>query len=187
MSRLIYWVCDTHLLVHCQSMLNKYLSNTFFANNHFLLLTTLKTRHFCCQTAAAGFQPAPGRPGTHPLDPIPSSSSLFRAIGGVDRQECGFPGLTFDDITRDRLITLEEDKSQYVYQLCRAMNAKTIVEAGASFGVSTTYLTLAVTANAAATGGQAGVIDTENEPTTAEGPGVLARMRSQDQRCDRAW
>lgn len=78
-----------------------------------------------------------------------------------------FPGLTFDDVMRDKFIALEEDKSQYVYQLCRAINAKTIVEAGTSFGVSTIYLALAATANAAATGGQARIIATENEPTKA--------------------
>lgn len=74
---------------------------------------------------------------------------------------------TFDDVMRDKFIALDEDKSQYVYQLCRIINAKTVVEAGTSFGVSTIYLALAVSANVAATGGTGRVIATENEPTKA--------------------
>ena len=93
------------------------------------------------------------------------SSEQEEALKGKGADD--FPGLTFDDVMRDKFIALEEDKSQYVYQLCRAINAKTIVEAGTSFGVSTIYLALAATANAAATGGQARIIATENEPTKA--------------------
>jgi predicted O-methyltransferase YrrM len=74
---------------------------------------------------------------------------------------------TFDDLMRDKFIALDEDKSQYLYQLCRMINAKTIVEAGTSFGVSTIYLALAASANVAATGGAGKVIATENEPTKA--------------------
>ncbi|KAF7588580.1 hypothetical protein BBP40_005499 [Aspergillus hancockii] len=74
---------------------------------------------------------------------------------------------TFDDLMRDKFIALDEDKCQYVYQLCRTINAKTIVEAGTSFGVSTIYLALAASANVAATGGTGKVLATENEPTKA--------------------
>lgn len=74
----------------------------------------------------------------------------------------------FDDVMRDKFIALDQDKSQFVYQLSRAINAKTIVEAGTSYGVSTIYLALAVSQNAAATGGEGKVIATENEPAKAE-------------------
>lgn len=103
------------------------------------------------------------------------SSEQEEALKGKGAAD--FPGLTFDDVMRDKFIALEEDKSQYVYQLCRAINAKTIVEAGTSFGVSTIYLALATAANAAATGGQARVIATENEPTKA------AKAREHWQEC----
>lgn len=78
-----------------------------------------------------------------------------------------FKDSSVDDVMRDKFIALDEDKAQFVYQLCRAINAKTIVEAGTSFGVSTIYLALAVSANVAATGGQGRVIATEHEPTKA--------------------
>jgi predicted O-methyltransferase YrrM len=71
---------------------------------------------------------------------------------------------------RDKFIALDQDKSQYVYALCRATDARTIVEAGTSFGVSTIYLALAASANAAAAGGRgksARVVATEYEPTKA--------------------
>ncbi len=74
------------------------------------------------------------------------------------------------DAVRDKFIALDQDKSQYVYALARATDARTIVEAGTSFGVSTIYLALAASANAAAAGGQgkrANVIATEYEPTKA--------------------
>ncbi|KAG6810981.1 hypothetical protein H0H93_014643, partial [Arthromyces matolae] len=74
----------------------------------------------------------------------------------------------FHDIMRDKFIALDQDKCQFIYQLSRAINAKTIVEAGTSFGVSTIYLALAVQANVAATGGKGTVIGTEYEPEKAK-------------------
>jgi predicted O-methyltransferase YrrM len=65
----------------------------------------------------------------------------------------------------DKFIALDQDKCHFVYQLCRAINAKNIVEAGTSFGVSTMYLGLAVTRNVEATGGSGIVIGTEHEAT----------------------
>ena len=61
--------------------------------------------------------------------------------------DADFESQTFDDVMRDKFIALDEDKSQYLYQLCRIINAKTVVEA--------------------ATGGTGRVIATENEPTKA--------------------
>lgn len=72
----------------------------------------------------------------------------------------------FNTIMRDKFIALDREKCEFVYQLLRATGAKTVVEAGTSFGVSTIYLALAVSQN---TSGSAGgrVIATENEPEKA--------------------
>ncbi len=37
----------------------------------------------------------------------------------------------------DKLVALDRDKAEFCYQLCRASNARRIVEAGTSYGVST--------------------------------------------------
>ncbi|KAG6855928.1 hypothetical protein H0H87_009362 [Tephrocybe sp. NHM501043] len=74
----------------------------------------------------------------------------------------------FHDIMRDKFIALDKDKCHFVYQLSRTINAKTIVEAGTSYGVSTIYLALAVAANVAATGGVGTVIGTEYEAEKAQ-------------------
>ena len=63
----------------------------------------------------------------------------------------------------DKLVALERDKALFCYQLCRALRARRIVEAGTSYGVSTLYLAAAVRDNG---GGK--VIATENEPAKAE-------------------
>jgi predicted O-methyltransferase YrrM len=65
---------------------------------------------------------------------------------------------------RDKLVALDRDKAQFCYQLCRASNARRIVEIGTSYGVSTLYLAAAVRDNVAATGGTGVVIGTEYEP-----------------------
>jgi hypothetical protein len=44
----------------------------------------------------------------------------------------------------DKLVALDRDKAEFCYQLCRASNARRIVEAGTSYGVSTLYLAAAV-------------------------------------------
>jgi predicted O-methyltransferase YrrM len=53
-------------------------------------------------------------------------------------------------------------KAEYCYALCRALNAKRIVECGTSYGVSTLYLAAAVRDNGSGT-----VIATEHEPAKA--------------------
>ncbi|CEO60346.1 putative O-methyltransferase [Penicillium brasilianum] len=76
----------------------------------------------------------------------------------------------FDDIMRDKFIALDQDKCELVYHIIRSINAKTVVEAGTSFGVSTIYLALAVAENAKrdASGSAKGrVIATEKEPSKA--------------------
>ncbi|KAK7421184.1 hypothetical protein QQX98_002313 [Neonectria punicea] len=78
-----------------------------------------------------------------------------------------------DDHMRDRFISLEEDKCQFMYLLACSIGARNVVEAGTSFGVSTTYLALAVGQNVAAVQAETGepatgkVIGTEKEPTKA--------------------
>ena len=75
------------------------------------------------------------------------------------RSDDARPAQSFDDVMRDKLIALTEDKG-----------ALTVVEAGTSFGVSTIYLALAVDENARSAGktrSKARVIATEHEPSKA--------------------
>ncbi len=70
-----------------------------------------------------------------------------------------------DDANRflaDKLVALDRDKAEFCHQLCRALRARRVVEAGTSFGVSTLYLADAVRAN-----GGGVVIGTEYEPAKA--------------------
>jgi predicted O-methyltransferase YrrM len=61
---------------------------------------------------------------------------------------------------RDKLVALDADKAQFCYALCRALQARRIVEAGTSFGISTLYLAAAVRDN-----GGGIVIGVEQEPS----------------------
>jgi predicted O-methyltransferase YrrM len=67
----------------------------------------------------------------------------------------------------DKLVALDRDKAEFCYQICRALNARRIVEAGTSHGVSTLYLAAAARDNVRANGGTALVIGTEYEPAKA--------------------
>jgi predicted O-methyltransferase YrrM len=67
----------------------------------------------------------------------------------------------------DKLVALDRDKAEFCYQLCRASNARRIVEAGTSYGVSTLYLAAAVRDNVRTAGGSGTVIGTEYEPAKA--------------------
>ena len=62
----------------------------------------------------------------------------------------------------DKVVALERDKALFCYQICRALRARQIVEAGTSYGVSTLYLAAAVRDNGGGT-----VIATENEADKA--------------------
>lgn len=97
------------------------------------------------------------------LDRLHAESS--EQEGNINKDE--FKDRTQAEVMRDKFIALDQDKSQYVYALCRATGARTIVEAGTSFGVSTIYLALAAAANAAGGGKPAKVVATEHEPTKA--------------------
>ena len=67
----------------------------------------------------------------------------------------------------DKLVALDRDKAELCYQLCRATDARRIVEIGTSFGVSTLYLAAAVRDNIRAAGGNGVVIGTEYQPAKA--------------------
>jgi predicted O-methyltransferase YrrM len=67
----------------------------------------------------------------------------------------------------DKLVALDRDKAAFCYQLCRARNARRVVEIGTSYGVSTLYLAAAVRDNIRAGGGDGLVIGTEYEPEKA--------------------
>jgi predicted O-methyltransferase YrrM len=83
-----------------------------------------------------------------------------RARAQMDWQE-------FDRFMVDKLVALDRDKAELCYQLCRALRAKRVVEAGTSYGVSTLYLAAAVRDNVRADGGTGTVIGTEYEPDKA--------------------
>jgi predicted O-methyltransferase YrrM len=67
----------------------------------------------------------------------------------------------------DKLVALDSGKAEFCYQLCRANNARRIVEIGTSYGVSTLYLAAAIRDNVSAGGGDGVVIGTEYEPNKA--------------------
>jgi predicted O-methyltransferase YrrM len=82
---------------------------------------------------------------------------------GTLDESCAFD----DDMHRffaDKLVALDRDKGEFCYQLCRALRASCVVEAGTSFGVSTLYLAAAVRDNQVENGV---VIGTEHEPIKA--------------------
>ncbi|PVH79583.1 hypothetical protein DL98DRAFT_516016 [Cadophora sp. DSE1049] len=80
---------------------------------------------------------------------------------------------SFDSLMLDKFIALEEDKCHFVYQIIRMIDARCVVEAGTSFGVSTIYLALGVGENVKYGRGGEGkgegkVIATEKEKSKAE-------------------
>lgn len=70
-------------------------------------------------------------------------------------------------ILADKLVALDRDKAEFCYELCRGLNARCVVEAGTSFGVSTIYLASAVRDNAGGHEPRGRVIGTEHEPAKA--------------------
>lgn len=67
----------------------------------------------------------------------------------------------------DKFVALDTDKCALVYLLLRSSGARSVVEAGTSFGLSTIYLALAVGQNAGAASGSGKVIATEKEAAKA--------------------
>lgn len=91
------------------------------------------------------------------------------------REEPGDPPLSPDEraalvkaYVSDKLVALDRDKAEFCYQLCRATQARRIVEIGTSYGVSTLYLAAALRDTIGAHGGTGVVIGTEYEPAKAE-------------------
>src|SRR6058998_1699733 len=87
-------------------------------------------------------------------------------------EEPSFDWNRFDTRTNeflsDKLVALDRDKAEFCYQVCRALGARRIVEAGTSFGVSTLFLAAAVRDNVRAGGGEGVVIATEHESNKAK-------------------
>jgi predicted O-methyltransferase YrrM len=52
-----------------------------------------------------------------------------------------------NEFLRDKLIALDRVKAEFCYHVCRALQARRVVEAGTSFGVSTLFLAAAVRDN----------------------------------------
>src|SRR6266566_3758479 len=99
------------------------------------------------------------------------SDAQIEALRGFEQGRVGqaHPP-TEDEIRRfrsDKLVALDRDKAEFCYQLCRATNARRIVEVGTSYGVSTLYLAAAVRDNVRNAGGNGVVIGTEYEPNKA--------------------
>ncbi len=86
-------------------------------------------------------------------------------------QEPDFDWNSFDDranqFLSNKLVALDREKAEFCYQICRALRARRVVEAGTSFGVSTLFLAAAVRDNVRADGGEGIVIGTEYEPEKA--------------------
>jgi predicted O-methyltransferase YrrM len=87
-------------------------------------------------------------------------------------QEPDFDWNSFDGRTNqflsDKLVALDRETAEFCYQICRALRARRVVEAGTSFGVSTVFLAAAVRDNVRVDGGEGIVIGTEYEPEKAK-------------------
>src|SRR5712692_482092 len=64
--------------------------------------------------------------------------------GGLDWN--AFDALT-NQFLSDKLVALDREKAEFCYQICRALRATRVVEAGTSCGVSTLFLAAAVRDN----------------------------------------
>jgi predicted O-methyltransferase YrrM len=101
-----------------------------------------------------------------------SQDEAFGSYFSARAEEADFDWSAFDARTNqflsDKLVALDRDKAEFCYQICRALRAKRVVEAGTSFGVSTIFLAAAVRDNVLADGGEGIVIGTEYEPEKAK-------------------
>src|SRR6267142_4331127 len=109
---------------------------------------------------------------------IQSGSQTQEVMGyfSARAEEPSFNWNRFDTRTNqflsDKLVALDRNKAEFCYQICRALGARRVVEAGTSFGVSTLVLAAAVRdnlrGNSSGGGGEGIVIGTEYEPKKAE-------------------
>lgn len=102
------------------------------------------------------------------------SASQTEALGtyfSARAAELDFDWNAFDARTNqflsDKLVALDRNKAEFCYQVCRALRARRVVEAGTSFGVSTLFLAAAVRDTLRADRGEGIVIGTEYEPKKA--------------------
>ena len=100
-----------------------------------------------------------------------SQTQELMAYFSARAEEPSFDWNRFDARTNhflsDKLVALDRDKAEFCYQVCRALVARRVVEAGTSFGVSTLFLAAAVRDNLRRNGGDGVVIGTEYEPQKA--------------------
>ncbi|MEM7555569.1 MAG: class I SAM-dependent methyltransferase [Cyanobacteria bacterium P01_A01_bin.84] len=79
-----------------------------------------------------------------------TTSLIFHHLPEIPRFLLG-KGLKWDkkniDFYEDKYIPIEKEQGYFIYLLARSINAKTIVEYGTSFGISTIYLATAVRDN----------------------------------------
>jgi predicted O-methyltransferase YrrM len=100
-------------------------------------------------------------------------SFIFSYLFGSLRNRLQGDGLEFTQTSRgrkllsDKLVALDPEKAALCYLLCRSLNARRVVEAGTSYGVSTIYLACAVRDNTGPAGEPGMVIGTEHEPAKA--------------------
>lgn len=105
-----------------------------------------------------------------------SQNEALEAYFTARAQEASFDWNAFDARTNqflsEQLVALDREKAEFCYQMCRALRAKRVVEAGTSFGVSTLFLAAAVRdntrGNSSGGGGEGVVIGTEYEPEKAK-------------------
>src|SRR6202521_6073519 len=102
------------------------------------------------------------------------SDEQLQAMRGHREERAKQPPLSAEEeaahtkaFVSDKLVALDRDKAEFCYQLCRATNARRIVEIGTSYGVSTLYLAAAARDNVRASGGDGVVIGTEYEANKA--------------------
>jgi predicted O-methyltransferase YrrM len=102
------------------------------------------------------------------------SAGQMKALGSYFTSRAAEPDFdwnAFDARTNqflsDKLVALDRDKAEFCYQICRALRARRVVEAGTSFGVSTLFLAAAVRDNLRVDGGEGIVIGTEYESEKA--------------------
>jgi len=89
-----------------------------------------------------------------------TNAAFERREEEIDIDQEGFYDDDLRNFLADKLVALDRDKATFCYLLCRSINAKRIVEAGTSYGVSTLYLAAAIRDNQVEGGI---VIGTENE------------------------
>lgn len=111
---------------------------------------------------------------THP-DAAQLVTELHELSEQQDAQGTGISSLNGQNVQKrdfsmykDKMIALEQDKSEVIYSVLRNKNAKRIFEAGTSYGVSTIYLLIASQASTQQGGAEPMVWGTEKEDHKAD-------------------